>query len=471
MATNPTTAKTIGQLSNLTDNNGKWSIHPTIYYQLDGLDNAANSARTKEMVRDVFDYFSTLISNKTFLEGNSSRSWRHLFTTNRFYDALPSFGDGISFGNSDPNRAFAKRTGSSRWDSLKDRAHINLGDNFLKNNPSFTWDTIVHEIAHALGLSHPGPYNGSGVTWASHARTWNDTQLLSTMSYFSPNNGNSDLGSHEHPSIKGDHLYNKTIMPVDYYALRNLYGDVTREDHSGNTVLGRNTNISRDDETWRNFSSDILAHRFFYTDPGNHNETLDVSNFSNDQTIDLRPTTSDMKDAHWSSIGGKTKNLAFSERSLFEKAVSGSGSDQIYGNNQNNVLIGNGGNDWILGFAGDDIISGGHGKDVLSGGDGLDVFKYSEASESFHGAHRRDYIDQFKANGTSMDKVDLSEMNSRHGIRLRYIGRAEFSGASGQVRFSSNILQVDTNGDSIAEMQVQLGISSGYFGSRNLILA
>ena len=49
---------------------------------------------------------------------------------------------------------------------------------------SYAYQTYIHEIGHALGLGHQGPYNGSA-SYSTNAVYANDTWQYSIMSYFS----------------------------------------------------------------------------------------------------------------------------------------------------------------------------------------------------------------------------------------------------------------------------------------------
>ena len=51
---------------------------------------------------------------------------------------------------------------------------------------SYGYQTYIHEIGHALGLGHQGPYNGSA-SYSTNAVYANDTWQYSVMSYFSQN--------------------------------------------------------------------------------------------------------------------------------------------------------------------------------------------------------------------------------------------------------------------------------------------
>ena len=52
---------------------------------------------------------------------------------------------------------------------------------------SYGYQTYLHEIGHALGLGHQGPYNGSATYGVDNIFT-NDTWQFSIMSYFSQGN-------------------------------------------------------------------------------------------------------------------------------------------------------------------------------------------------------------------------------------------------------------------------------------------
>ena len=107
---------------------------------------------------------------------------------------------------------------------------------------SYSWDTAIHEIGHALGLEHTGHYDASDadpVTWDDDSEFWNDTKMLSTMSYFKPNDNNGVLGSTEHSTISGSNLNNATLMAADYYALMDAYGKPNGVDSHQGYKIGR----------------------------------------------------------------------------------------------------------------------------------------------------------------------------------------------------------------------------------------
>lgn len=325
----------------------------------------------RAMVRNAFSYYSNLLGvefNEIVLTDKSSMQ-----------DNTIHFRDN-AFG------AWARRIGPDS--SGKGVINVFYGwDGYESAMDSYAWSTVIHEIGHSLGLGHGGYYNGNSVSWAGNTEIWNDTKLLTNMSYFHPNNGDGTKHDMEHSAITGSHINNATIMAADYYALRDLYASVVFVDaHSGHTTLGYNTNISdASDPVWNQMIHNINNSRFFYTDNATSSyDTVDFSNFANNQRIDLRVTTADMTDAYWSNIGGEVKNLAFADHSVFDRAIAGSGNDTLVANYAGNDLFGLGGNDTLTGGAGidhlhggpdNDFLDGGLNNDHLYGGPGRDTFK------------------------------------------------------------------------------------------------
>jgi serralysin len=75
-------------------------------------------------------------------------------------------------------------------------ASINISQDWLATYgtgiDSYSFETYLHEIGHALGLGHAGPYNGSA-TYGVDNIYKNDSWAYTVMSYF--DQGESGYGS------------------------------------------------------------------------------------------------------------------------------------------------------------------------------------------------------------------------------------------------------------------------------------
>lgn len=131
-------------------------------------------------------------------------------------------------------------------------------------------------------------------------------------------------------------------------------------------------------------------------------------------------------------------------------------ADHILGLRGNDVLIGGNGDDRIEGGNGADKIEGGLGADLLKGGVGADWFIFRSASESGLGVSA-DTIQDF---ALGSDRIDLRSIDAITNLRgnqaFGFIASAEFSGTAGQLRCFNGVVYGDTNGDRIADLQINV---------------
>src|SRR5262245_55737510 len=223
------------------------------------------------------------------------------------------------------------------------------------------FQTYIHEIGHALGLSHPGSYNG-GAEYGPDAEYVQDTLQYTVMSYF---DAGSDIGN---TAIHFDRHTNTLMRPAtpmldDIAAVQAVYGaDMTTR--IGDDVYGFNASFSGPYRGAFDFTQNTAPVVAIWDAGGN--DTLDCSGFNADQTIYLHAGS-------YSSVGGLTDNVAIAYNCIIENAIGGSGSDTITGNEVNNRLEGGPGDDTLFGAAGVDNLLGGPGDDVLDGGPGGDI--------------------------------------------------------------------------------------------------
>jgi serralysin len=219
----------------------------------------------------------------------------------------------------------------------------------------YSYQTYIHEIGHALGLGHQGPYNGNATYGVDNVYA-NDTWQYSVMSYFSEANYGGASGR-----------YVATPQMADIYAAQSIYGEATTT-RTGATVYGFNSNAG----PVYSFSSYSTVPALTIYDSGGI-DALDCSGYSVMQTINLTPGA-------WCSIGGLSQNIGIYLNTIIENAFGGSGSDTITGNFAANMLTGGAGADQLFGGTDNDLLLGGLGGDWLDGGADTDTASYEGAA-------------------------------------------------------------------------------------------
>lgn len=185
--------------------------------------------------------------------------------------------------------------------------------------------TYVHEVGHALGLSHPhtpAP-GGSSYETASYAQ---DSVGYSVMSYWDEHHTGQNF------TKNGVHHYPTGPMVDDIAASQKLYG-ANKDTRSGDTTYGFNSNADRQDYRLHSASD---APVFTIWDGGGIN-TLDVSGFSDKQLINLNA-------GQPSNIGGMVGNVFIAKGTSIHKAKGGADDDKFIPNRLENTMTGGGGN-------------------------------------------------------------------------------------------------------------------------------
>jgi serralysin len=257
----------------------------------------------------------------------------------------------ITFDDSDSG-AYA----SSNWSgTVISTSFVNVGLDWLQaygtGFDSYSFQTYIHEIGHALGLGHAGPYNGSA-TYGVDNIYRNDSWAYSVMSYFD-----------QAESGYGSNRFVLTPQMADIVAMADLYGAIaTPTARAGDTVYGFGANAGYVFD----FTNFATAPAVTVFDTGG-TDTLNLSGYSDNQTIDLREEAR-------SSVGGLVGNLAIARGTQIENATGGTGADTLTGNALANLLSGLAGSDTLFGREGNDTLDGGAGDDDLDGGSGSDTF-------------------------------------------------------------------------------------------------
>lgn len=221
---------------------------------------------------------------------------------------------------------------------------------------SYGLSTLLHEIGHALGLSHP--FEGSVQLPAAEA-----DYAHSLMSY------TAYAGS---PGSWVD-FEPTTPMLYDILAVQHLYGANTSH-HSGDDSYVYRQGESYFETLW---------------DAGGQ-DTMIWEADTQGALIDLRPGAwSQLGQArtYWSSdfsdswLDASTVAIAYAVQ--IENAIGGNAADRLIGNDGDNRLEGRGGNDFLDGGAGSDTLVGGAGDDRLEGGDGLDFALFAGPAAAY----------------------------------------------------------------------------------------
>jgi serralysin len=201
---------------------------------------------------------------------------------------------------------------------------------------SYSFQTYLHEIGHALGLGHAGPYNTSA-NFTQDAAYLNDSWATTVMSYFEQT---------ENPYFSGlGFSYANVVTPMiaDLIAIASLYGQANNL-RTGDTSYGVNNNTGRDIYT---FAIGLPSVAVTIVDHGGI-DTLDYSTSNANQRLDLNQEA-------YSNTGGITGNVSIARGTVIENANGGNGNDVLIGNSANNRLDGGAGTDQMYGGAGNDI--------------------------------------------------------------------------------------------------------------------
>jgi len=296
------------------------------------------SVAQKEGLRMAFDLWSDVAdisfsevtsgANMTLVEGNDGRAYSSSTTS----------------GTNIISNTISIDTSVGGWSNFNE-----LGDYALL--------TAIHEIGHSLGLGHTGNYNGSA-TFNNDAQWNNDTHQMTVMSYFGVGNVGSD-----HRDEAGYFQYAATPMLIDIVAIQSIYGaDYTTR--SGNTTYGFNSNAGHDQF---DFSVGQVPAAVW---DGGGIDTIDLSGYNTASTLYLT-------EGDFSSFGHMTNNFVIAYGAVIENAIGGSGSDTIYGNDSDNIILGGAGADTFYASLGDDTLNGETGTDDV-------VYNYSISEFAFN---------------------------------------------------------------------------------------
>ncbi|MBI2993489.1 MAG: matrixin family metalloprotease [Gammaproteobacteria bacterium] len=305
------------------------------------------------------------------------------------------------------------------------------------------FSTMLHEIGHALGLSHP---LDGGTTPGYDLRT-------TIMSYnIGPHGWFREVTETSPGSFSWTYtpVEPETPMIKDIAAIQYLYG--------------ANTSFQTGDNLYTFGTSTPFLKTIW--DAGGE-DTISVANFTRGCEIDLVP-------GHLSSISipsdelppfateddpgsvyDGTDNLGIAFGTIIENAIGGSGPDRLVGNSAANDLTGNAGNDTLIGGAGSDILTGGNGNDSLNGGAGSDTLTGGAGNDTYIVTAGDTIVE---ATSAGMDTVQ-SSVTTTLGAELENLvltGTAAINGTGNELNNSitgnagNNILNGGTGNDTLS---------------------
>jgi Ca2+-binding RTX toxin-like protein len=158
------------------------------------------------------------------------------------------------------------------------------------------------------------------------------------------------------------------------------------------------------------------------------------------------------------NLTGGNHNDTLTGNSESNTLRGGDGDDTLEGGGSSDVLRGDGGSDELFGNGSGDILRGGAGRDFLTGNGGADIFDFNAISESRPGSANRDQILDFdRGEGDEIDLSGIDANTKKSGDQaFKFIGNDKFSETPGELRFKSDLLQGDVNGDGKADFEIRV---------------
>lgn len=323
----------------------------------------------KDAFRQALDLYEQ-VADVIYIEVDNRNEADFKFIT---YQGTPGVGASLLGRMSPPNEANEGQMEINAGDVRWTEEGVQQG--------GFYFPTLVHELGHGHGMSHPhdnggrssvmpGADGGTGGLGGGFGDWGLSQQVFTIMSYNDGWSEEAPYGArpagHGGPRSGGitgtevDHFgWQGTLAALDIAVIQDKYG-VNEEWARGNDVYE-----IKDFNGAGNFYSTIWD--------GGGTDEIRYSG-SADATIDLRAASLQYEEGGggWVSFAmGLWGGFTIANGVTIENATGGTGDDTLVGNAVANLL---------KGAAGDDLLVGGSGGDTLQGGAGTDTVDYSASS-------------------------------------------------------------------------------------------
>ena len=233
---------------------------------------------------------------------------------------------------------------------------------------SYGFETLIHETLHALGLKHPGNYNGDGPGRGPFLPYSLDNNSNTLMSY---NTGGKNAGS---------------PMSFDISALQAIYGEGKL--NRGNTTY-RFGSIHSFSDGRRSWGTASVQSKLTLLDDGGSDMTdfTGLGYSASGYVLDAREggiftTGAAYNSASYRPRDANRQNTPLQQTTSYgtwlaadteiEKITGSRSNDFIYAGKKTQRIDGYGGDDYIVGNDGSEILWGNMGKDEIYGGKGKD---------------------------------------------------------------------------------------------------
>ena len=245
--------------------------------------------------------------------------------------------------------------------------------------------TLMHEILHGLGLSHPHDTGGASTIFTGVTSAFDDygrgnlnQGIFTTMSYNSGYFTGTD-GSAPYYGLT-DYGYGAGPMALDIAVLQELYG-------AGAGYKGGNTTYFLPEN-----NQPGTYWQAIWDTGGSDEIRYDGSGRAN---IDLRAATLENNfggGGFVSAVRGIKGGYTIANGVVIENATGGSNADFIQGNAARNRLDGRAGFDTVSGDGGNDVVFGRDGNDKLSGNKGNDYIAGGRNADTIYGGDGNDKV-------------------------------------------------------------------------------